>query len=315
MKGLTPIRTGRLVSAFFAFIGMILLFLNRVLSAVLEMAGQGVQMGLSRYDNFTGRFALDNFPEDRELMALLKQAADLLPVASDALAFVLFLSIVCIVVAVAGFVMPRNVVHILVALKILKWTGDYYDDDDGNDVGLTDAQKKITISAIGGVCFLVILAVCIVQCHENAKESAKVNYVSELEQQALLYINTQKAFFAKNKNVGTPKQLKLPDSLETEAFKYKVSSARFLAVSKIPMENCPEGSKWNIYASKKGFFTQELQLARVAPKDPACAKLTPDFKKIGRPVAKKAESKSDSTKTKADSIKNKSKKSKDDSKK
>ena len=180
MKGLTPIRTGRLVSAFFAFIGMILLFLNRVLSAVLEMAGQGVQMGLSRYDNFTGRFALDNFPEDRELMALLKQAADLLPVASDALAFVLFLSIVCIVVAVAGFVMPRNVVHILVALKILKWTGDYYDDDDGNDVGLTDAQKKITISAIGGVCFLVILAVCIVQCHENAKESAKVNYVSEL---------------------------------------------------------------------------------------------------------------------------------------
>ena len=55
--GLTPIRTARVISSLIALVGMVFLFLERMLSAVLEMASEGVQLGLTRYDSFTGQFA------------------------------------------------------------------------------------------------------------------------------------------------------------------------------------------------------------------------------------------------------------------
>jgi hypothetical protein len=95
-------------------------------------------------------------------------------------------------------------------------------------------------------------------------------------------MNAQRAFFAKGKVIGNANALQIPDSLSTSTFEYKITGGRFTAVSKVPLENCPAGTKWMVSASTKGIFEKELVLYRSAPKDSACARLTPDFKKLGR---------------------------------
>ena len=74
----------------------------------------------------------------------------------------------------------------------------------------------------------------------------------------------------------------MADSLSTGSFEYRISGSRFTAMSKVPFENCPAGTKWSISASTKGIFEKELVLYRSAPKDTSCAKFTPDFKNLGR---------------------------------
>lgn len=285
-NGLAVVRTGRLVAAFNGVLGMLFLLLNRVLGAVLEMANNAVGMGLARYNNFTGRFAADNFEEDKQLLSLLKEAKELLPMADTALTILMFLSVVFIVIAVVGLVMPRNFVHVLVGLRLLEWSKGGEGRGKGGrgckEQGLTPAQKKIFLGGIGGVVFLLLACVGISSCMEEAEVQKKKNYVAEMQQQALVYINAQKDFYAKNQRIGGPKSLQLPDSLETEAFVLKVTGSRFSAVSKVQIDSCAAGAKWQISSSVKGFFTQELQLYRQAPKDPHCAALTPDFKNLGR---------------------------------
>lgn len=279
-NGLAVVRTGRLIASFNALLGMLFLLLNRVLTAVLEMANNAVSMGLARYNNFTGRFAADNFEEDKQLLSLLKEANELLPMADTALTILMFLSIVFIVIAVIGLVMPRNFVHILVALRLLEWSKGGEGRGRGN--AISSGQKKIFLGFIGGIVFLIVACFGISSCMTEAEIQKKKNYIAEMQQQALVYVNAQKDFYAKNQKVGGPKSLQLPDSLETEGFSLKVTGSRFTAVSKVQIDSCAAGAKWQISSSVKGFFTQELQLYRQAPKDPNCAALTPDFKNLGR---------------------------------
>ena len=282
-NGLAVVRTGRLVAAFNGVLGMLFLLLNRVLGAVLEMANNAVGMGLARYNNFTGRFAADNFEEDKQLLSLLKEANELLPMADTALTILMFLSVVFIVIAVVGLVMPRNFVHVLVGLRLLEWSkGGEGRGKGGKNSSLSPTQKKIFLGGVGGVVVLLFACVGISSCMEEAEVQKKKNYVAEMQQQALVYIKAQKDFYAKNQKIGGPKSLQLPDSLETEGFSLKVTGSRFTAVSKVQIDSCAAGAKWQISSSIKGFFTQELQLYRQAPKDPNCAALTPDFKNLGR---------------------------------
>lgn len=278
--GLTAVRTGRLVAAYNAFLGLLFLTLNRVLSAVLEMANTAVGMGLARYNNFTGRFAADNFEEDKQLLKLLKEANELLPLADTALTILMVLSVVFLAVAVIGLVMPRNFVHILVAIRLLKWSKGGEGRGKGNTISA--GQKKIFLGCVGGIVILLVACLGISSCMEKADSQKKQNYIAGMQQQALVYVNAQKDFYAKNQKVGGPKSLQLPDSLETEGFSLKVTGSRFTAVSKVQIDSCAAGAKWQISSSVKGFFTQELQLYRQPPKDPHCAALTPDFKNLGR---------------------------------
>lgn len=289
MKGLTATRTGRLVASFFAILGMLFMLLNRVLTAVVEMAGGAVQMGLARYNNFTGRFAAENFAEDKQLLAVLKEAQQLLPLADTALAILMVLSVVFIAIAVVGMVMPKNLIHVLVAVRLLKWVKVDAEDTESRgidttveNIPLTPKQKKIALASIGGVVALLFAILGISSCVDKVQQSTNQNYVADMQEQALTYIKAQKEYFGKNKKVGSGKQLNLPDSLDTDGFHYKTSASRFTATSRVQMGNCPAGSKWSVSSSTKGFFTQELQLLRIVPKDTACANLTPDFKQLGR---------------------------------
>ena len=82
MKSLTSVRTARLVASLIAILGMFCFAVERALTKVCLMAKDGVQMGLNRYSNsFTGRFAAENFSDDKKLLDVLRQANELFPIA------------------------------------------------------------------------------------------------------------------------------------------------------------------------------------------------------------------------------------------
>lgn len=286
-QGLTTVRTVRLIAMLFALMGMVFLFLERVLSAVLEMAGGAVSLGLARYDNFTGRIAAQNFPEDKQLLALLKEAESLLPLADTGLIVFLVVSVVLIVIAALGLAMPRNFAHVLVALKLLKWESGTEDEPEGSTLRETIENlgnvplKKIALPLL---CIVVVVVAifAVRSCNETAKESNLTEAIDEMTQLSLTYISAQKDYFAKNNVVGNAKALQMYDSSASDVFDYRITSSRFTATLKVPVGNCPAGSKWSVSASAKGVFTKELALFRAAPKDTNCVKLTPDYKQLGR---------------------------------
>lgn len=288
MKGLTPVRTARLIASLFALMGMVFLLLERVLSAVLVMAADGVKLGLARYNNFTGRFASQNFAEDKKLLALLKEVQSIIPSAETALTVLMVVAIVLFVIAVVGLALPKQFAHVLVALKLLKWESDEaVAEEPGESLRDVLARvgniplKKIAVP-LGVVLGVVVAVFAVRSCHETVKAASVSDSIAEMQQKALQYMDAQKAYFAKNKVVGNANALQMADSLSTGSFEYRISGGRFMATSKVPLENCPAGTKWSVSASTKGFFEKELVLYRSAPKDTSCAKFTPDFKNLGR---------------------------------
>lgn len=305
IQGLTPVRTARLIASLIALVGMVFLFLERALAAVLQMASEGVQLGLTRYDSFTGRMALQNFAEDRQLFKMLQDVQGLLPSAESALTVLLFIAIVLLAIAVVGLALPRFFVHILVTLKLLKWETDGI-EEEGEETSFREILTNIGEIPLKKLAIPVAVIVVLVggfagirSCLESAKLASVDSAVEDLEQHTLDYIKAQKAYFGRTKTVGGPKALQLPDTSSSDYFEYKVTGARFTAISRVPIENCPAGTKWSVYSEAKGVFTKELALYRQPPKVPACISITPNYKNIGRPEKKKAEdSKAKDQKTK-----------------
>lgn len=291
MNGLTPIRTARLVASLIALVGMIFVLVARVLAAVVTMASDAVHLALARYSNFTGRFASRNFAEDKQLLGMLKDVQPLLPTADTALTILFVVGICILVVAALGLAFPRQFVHILVALKLLKWDvvepmdGLLEEESSPEIVEVSPRKKKIIVACATGVSVLAIVLTSVVMHNEKKNESNIASALNDMQDWAEGYVKAQKAYFAKKNAVGGPAALQLPDTAQTDFFSYKVTSTRFVAESKVKMGNCPSGSKWSISSSTKGFFTQELVLARISPKDSNCVKLVPDFKNIGRKSA------------------------------
>ena len=285
--GLTPVRTARLIATLLAVMGMVFLFLERLLSAVLTMANEGISLGLTRYNNFTGQFAAQNFAEDKKLLGLLKEAQALLPTADSALTVFLVIAIVLLVVALLGLVFPRQCIHVLVALKLLKWQSGEVTEAVGTNLReILDKVGNIPLKKLA-IPFAVIIAIVVSitavrSCQETTKQASVDSALDDLHQHTVAYIDAQKAYFGKAKVLGNAKALQLPDSASTDYFDYKISSTRFTATSKVAIENCPAGSKWSVHSNTKGLFEKELTLYRMPPKDTACIKLLPNFKKIGR---------------------------------
>lgn len=300
MNGLTPIRTARAVSVLIALMGMLVVLVSRVLLAVVAMANEAIQLALARYSNFTGRIAARNFAEDRQLLKMLKDVNALMPTAETALTVMFVIGIVILVVALLGLAFPKQFLHILVALKILKWDaiepmkGLLEDEIEVPSTPMSTRSKIILLSAVVVVVSVVCIVVGMSAYADKRKETDLASAVNNMQEWAAGYLDAQKAYFAKNNAIGGPKALQLPDTASTDFFTYKITASRFVAESKVQMGNCPAGSKWSINSSTKGFFTVELQLYRSVPKDTACDNLTPDFKNIGR--HKKSASSADSIK-------------------
>lgn len=303
MKSLTPVRTARLIASLIAIMGMFSFAVERVLTKVCIMAKSGVQMGLARYTNsFTGRFAAENFSDDKKLLVVLRQAKNMLPMADDALLILFIVSIVLFVVAAFGLVFPKQFCRVLVAMRLLKYqdggllkdvsilgadssskTGKKFKDFFRKAVAAAKkVQTKYWLFAGGTLVFILILVFGVRGCSTGSVFGGTQALTDDLTEQASFYINAQKAYFAKNKAVGGPKALQMPDSLSTDYFTYRVTASRFTATLNKDIKDCPAGSRWTVSASTKGFFTVDLILSRVAPKDTNCTVIAPEFKNIGK---------------------------------
>ena len=304
MKSLTSVRTARLVASLIAILGMFFFAAERVLAKVCVMAKDGVQMGLNRYSNsFTGRFAAENFSDDKKLLDVFRQAKDLLPVADEALLVLFILSIVLFIVAAFGLAFPKQFCHMLVAMKLLKWQDGVVLQDmklsgtpsEGPSVSdklkelcgkIAAAAKKVQLKYwvfIGcSLAFVLVLVFGVRGCSTPSVFGGSQAVSEDLTGQTLYYIQAQKSFFAKTNKVGGPKSLQMPDSLVSDYFTYRVTGGKFTATLNKKVKDCPAGSRWSVSASTKGIFTVELVLYRSAPKDSNCVFISPDFKNLGR---------------------------------
>ena len=304
MKALTPVRTARLIASLIAVFGMFVFAVERVLTKVCLMAKDGVQMGLNRYSNsFTGRFAAENFSDDKKLLDVLRQAKDLLPTADNALLVLFILSIVLFIIAAFGLAFPKQFCQMLVAMKLLKWQDGVVLQDmklsgtpsEGPSVSdkLKELCGKIAAAAkkvqpkywifIGcSLAFVLVLVFGVRGCSTPSVFGGSQAVSEDLAGQTLYYIQAQKSFFAKTNKVGGPKSLQMPDSLKSDYFTYRVTGGKFTATLNKNVKDCPAGSRWSVSASTKGFFTVELVLYRSAPKDTNCVFISPDFKNLGR---------------------------------
>ena len=319
----TPVRTVRLISAFIAVFGMFMFGVERVLTMAYAVANDAVQTSAGVSNTFMVRFATENISAVQKLFNILKQTAEVLPIADKCLLALFILSVIFIVVAAFGLVFPMQFGHVLVALKLLKWQNKTYALSDGtaagdsenaaenasesessNSVNVSeklkefggkvaatakkcfDVLKKVQVKYwifIGcALAFVLVLVFGVRGCSNVGIFGNTQSVTDDLTQQTLFYINAQKSFFAKNKAVGGPKSLQLPDSLTTDYFTYRVSGGRFAATLNKKVKECPAGSKWSVSAGTKGFFTVDLVLYRQAPKDSNCTFIAPDFKNIGR---------------------------------
>ena len=304
MKSLTPVRTARLIASLIAVFGMFVFAVERVLTKVCLMAKDGVQMGLNRYSNsFTGRFAAENFSDDKKLLDVLRQAKDLLPTADNALLVLFILSIVLFIIAAFGLAFPKQFCHMLVATKLLKWQDGVVLQDmklsgspsEGPRVSdkLKELCGKIAVAAkkvqpkywifIGcSLAFVLVLVFGVRGCSTPSVFGGSQAVSEDLTGQTLYYIQTQKSFFAKTNKVGGPKSLQMPDSLVSDYFTYRVTGGKFTATLNKNVKDCPAGTRWSVSATTKGIFTVDLVLYRTAPKDTNCVFISPDFKNLGR---------------------------------
>ena len=141
--------------------------------------------------------------------------------------------------------------------------------------------KKLAIPC-AVILAIVIGTVIVRSCHEGVLQASVDSALEDLKQNTSAYIDAQKAYFGKNKVIGGPKALQLPDSASTDYFDYKITATKFVATSKVQLENCPAGTKWSVFSNTKGLFDKELTLYRKPPQDTACVKLLLEFKNLGR---------------------------------
>ena len=282
-KGFTPLRTVRLVSAVVAVAGMFCLLVQRILSIAMTMAQEILDLAFARYGNFTGRFAAQNFAEDKKLLSMLNELKGLIPTVETALTLLLVLSIMLFAVALVGLALPRQTGHVLVALKLLKWQPTEGEgDSEGDQLTLSPASLKKLGIAAGVIAAIALTAFGIRGCMLVYGAQAQEAALHELNTKVQGYMSTQRAFFSKSKAVGSAKQLGLDSLDEGKYYTFKVGNNYIDAESKVALENCPSGSHWRVNASAKGFLSKELKFFSLLPKNRDCQKFNPNLKNSGR---------------------------------
>ena len=283
MNGFTPVRTVRFIFAVIALFGMFILFMERALGVVLVMARQMLDLGFARYGNFTGKFAAKNFAEDKKLLSMLQEMKDLLPMADTAMTLLLILSVALMVVALVGLALPRQMGHVLVAIKLLKWVpGEGGETESGEQFAFSRETLKKMGVAVGAILAIVLLVFGIRGCMLVSSAHAQEAALQELDRHMSVYMATQRAFFKNNKAIGNAKQLGLDTLVNGDYYTFTVGRGHIAAESKVDLGNCPAGSRWSVSAATGGFISKELKFYRILPKNLECQKFTSNFKRVGQ---------------------------------
>ncbi|GEM_PF-892194 len=273
-------RVVRTFGVLFGILAGALFAVYRVLSVVGGMANELVGKAIARYSSFTGKMALENFPEDKALYAKVKGLqATVLPALDVAQPIIITLAIILVVVALLCLILPRQIAQVLVAIKI--WKGAVSVQPESVECACEKVSKpkfefsfvhKMIAAVVALIVILVLLGISF------ANRGIPLESVSEeLASNSENFVTELKATFQKTKGVGIT-----PEFEDSEIFDYAPKKGGFTATLKQDVDGCPAGSVWKISSEVKGLFSKSLSIYRKAPADTACAKILPNFKNIGK---------------------------------
>ncbi|WP_308604398.1 hypothetical protein [uncultured Fibrobacter sp.] len=270
-KGFSKIRTVRLLGIVALALAILFGVLFLALSYVDDFASQVVNLAMARYSNFTGKFALNNFEEDKRLMAILLSVKDELLPLVECLKPIAFVSASLFGVAALVFwIFPSWIAERLLRFRILRVAGE----GSGNSISPFSLSKK-TLVALATLVTVVLLSFFVLQ-RDPAKEN--LEKAAELERETARFVQLQRQFYQKNKKLGTWAQIGYEPAKSDDFLFEKRGKFAWQAKNRKSWEECPDSSVWKASFEMTGFFTKELKIYISAPKAANCAHLTPDFR-------------------------------------
>lgn len=267
-------RVVRTFGSFFLILAIVLwsafFFVNSLTAVAVEL----VEKALSRYNNFTGKIALQNFAEDKILYQQVQNLQEtVLPFLELLLPIIVVLAVLLSVASILCFVLPNQCAALLIRIKLWKdISSENTENSFESKPSLSIPWKKILL-----VFFPIILLLLAVLGIRSCTSISPKEANQDLEKAALHYIEFVKSGFSKDQKIH------IPDSFpESEIFKFEIQKGRFVAILNEQVEDCKVGSSWTIFPSVKGLFKKTLSLYRKSPADSSCQVIAPDFKSIGK---------------------------------
>lgn len=291
-KGFNEYSVMRLVGILIFIIGSITMFFAKILDLIVTFADSTVVLAVSRYSNFTGRIAIQNFKEDKELWTILEMLSkEMLPMASVMIPILFFGAVFVMLLGVSVLAFPRYASDLFVSLKILKKGYALKSEDSAFESMVSESVFKTLFKWLISVFVLLLIFISTFLVFRCATDdsSKHLKKQDELMGNASSFIENQRAYFVKNQTIASSKQLEYQAN-ESKDFTYSVSvgGANWVAKNKKDWDKCPANSEWKIGVEVTGFFEKKLSVYRRAPQNLHCAEMTPDFKDVGRTTSKKS---------------------------
>jgi hypothetical protein len=275
-QGFTESRTIHIVGALIFALGVVLVTFSRVLDCVENLGGMGVHLGLVRYSNFTGNFAVQHFAEDRRLLHLLRVLNEtLLPTAETYTTFLLWIGVFVAALGFCVIAFPRGGARVLVGLHLLKPVDPaaFAISAEKRDVIF---RHVILILFSFAVTFIVVFGVRFYQ--SGVWNSDKKQ--DELIKEANRFADLERAYYETNHKIGSWKAIGY-EAPESGYFVYKSNGAgTWSARNKHRWDKCPAKERWRVSFGEDGVFAKELKMYATPPKDSSCSALAPDFRHL-----------------------------------
>lgn len=273
-EGFSKSRTIRFLGLNFLLLAAVFIVLGFVLDYAHGYASHIVDLALARYSSFTGQIALSSFSEDRQLMSVVQSVKkELLPLIATAKPFAFSISVLTALLGSACEVFPNYVAKALLKLHVLKPA-----NGDLHELPESFRRRLKILSMAAGAVAVVAVAIGLVLYFTDPNRDTPAK-VQELEREAARFYSLQKAYFQKNKAIGTWAQIGY-EALKSENFIFeKKGKYSWRAKNIQAWEECPEASSWRISFEVIGFFSKELKTYVARPDIEACEALTPEFRK------------------------------------
>lgn len=275
-KGFSEDRTVRVLGVGILIFGAFLLILGFVLSGVDGFASGLVERAVMRYGNFTGKFALSNFAEDRELMDEILVVRDgILPKVNAAIPLAFAFGGILSLCGSCFLIFPGFFSEWLLRAHVLKRVGD-----EGASFKVGDwvrRHKKALIASSAALILVLFIGILIAIFSNPARHTPAM--VAELEREAARFCGLQRKYYASHKALGTWEQLgyEAPDS---DFFRFEKAGRFGLRARNLEKwESCPDSSAWKVSFEVTGIFSKELKIYVSRPDKAACESLTPEFRK------------------------------------
>ncbi len=275
-KGFSENRTVRVLGVGILIFGVSLLILGFALSYVDGFASGLVERAVARYGNFTGKFALNNFAEDRHLMDEVLAVRDgILPKVNVAIPLAFAFGCVFSLGGFCFLIFPGFFAGWLLRIRVLKRVGD-----EGSSLKVGDwvrCHKKALLASSAVLILSVSVGILVGKFSNPARLTPEK--VAELERETARFCGLQRKYYASHKTLGTWEQLGYEAS-DSEFFQFEKAGRFGLRARNLEgWESCPDSSAWKVSFEVKGVFSKELKIYVSRPDNAACEALTPEFRK------------------------------------